>query len=160
MKSKLLLLGVGLSAGIALTVLAKGGSGGSGGSSSVSAVGGHASGFSQPPVTVSSGETSANATTSDSTAGGGSSGGASTSMGGEGTGERPPPNPDDASFPGYPTEDTNNAPTNAESGSDIMIRSNSVANINPHMNVDGDITNANGTMTYDTSKPNWWVKKN
>ena len=172
MKTTLLLFT--LFVGIVLTVIAKGGSGGSGsvsavgsssvsavGSSSVSAAGSHAAnngGFSQPPITASTGEATANSTTADSTV----TGGSTTMSGGTGKGTATPPNPDDASFPGFPPQDTNATPTNAESWSDIIIVTNSdglVTNLYPHMNADGDMTNANGTMTYDTSKPNWWVKQ-
>jgi hypothetical protein len=31
--------------------------------------------------------------------------------------------------------------------------------INPHMNSNGDITNANGTMTFNTNAPHWWEKR-
>jgi hypothetical protein len=180
MKTTILLFA--LFVGIALTVLAKGGSSGSGsvsavssgsvsavgsgsvsavGSTSVSAVGSHAAnngGFSQPPITVSAGEATAHSTTDDSTTAGGTATGGSTTM----AGTTPPPNADDASFPGYPPQDTNAAPTNAESWSDIIVVTNSngsVTNLYPHTNADGDMTNANGTMTYDTGKPHWWVKQ-
>jgi hypothetical protein len=167
MKTAILLIA--LSAG-ALNALAQGGSSSVSavGFSSVSAVGftsvsavtSHAAnngGFSQPPITVTAREAKVNATIAVGT----TSAGSITMAGGTVADTTPPASPDDASFPGYPPQDTNAAPANPESSSDIIVVTNSngsVTDLYPYMNADGDITNANGTVTYDRSKPNWWVK--
>ena len=33
-----------------------------------------------------------------------------------------------------------------------------IANAKRNMNADGDVTNANGTMTFNTNSPHWWEK--
>ena len=39
------------------------------------------------------------------------------------------------------------------------VNPQSPANPSTRMNADGDVTNANGTMTFNTNSPHWWEKK-